>query len=117
MALFIRLISTASVCVLLIAICGIVFGFLAGEGFTLTHAYNANFLIGAIVVASGIVVLFLPGKQSFKRSKLVDHSTYIERTRDERDVKQKKGYDLLFLGILIIIIAGIIQVVHWLIMR
>ena len=117
MSQLLKLISTSLTCVLLIAAGGIIFGFLSGDGLTFLYAYNANFVIGALVVASGIVVLFLPGKLSFKRNKLVDHSTYVERTRDEREVRQKKGYELIYLGIFIIVIAGIIQIAHWLIMR
>ena len=117
MAMFIKLITTSLACVLIIAICGVVFGFLTGDGLTLLYAYNSNFVIGSFLVFTGIVMLFLPGKLSFTRNNLIDHSTYLERTKDERDVRQGKGYELIFLGILIIIIAGTAQVVQWIIMR
>ena len=116
MAMFVKLVTTSLVCVLIIAMCGVIFGFLTGNGLTLLYAYNANFIIGSVLVASGIVMLFLPGKLSFKRNNLIDHSTYIERTKDERDVRQDKGYELIFLGIFIIIIAGTAQIMQWLIM-
>jgi hypothetical protein len=113
---FIKLITTSLVCVCIIGLCGITYGLFAVRSFTLLYAYNANFVIGAILIASGVFLLFMPTKISFKKDKLVDHSTYIERTSDAREARQGNAYELIFLGIANIIIAGTIQVVLWLIL-
>ncbi|MCL2874319.1 MAG: hypothetical protein FWE29_05230 [Defluviitaleaceae bacterium] len=112
---FIKLFTASLTCILIIAVCGVIYGFVIGDGLTFSYAYSANFIIGAILMAAGIVLLFLPIGISFKSNKLVDHSTYVERTKDARESKQEKAYELLYLGFLNVINAGTIQIVHWLI--
>ena len=116
MEAFIKLFTASLTCIFIIAIGGVIYGLAIGEGLTLAYAYHANFVIGAILMAAGIVLLFLPISLSHKKDKLTDHTTYVERTQDAREEKQKKAYDLIYLGILNVINAGTIQVVFWLIM-
>jgi len=116
MEAFVKLFTASLTCIFIIAAGGIIYGFAVGEGLTFAYAYNANFIIGAMLMGAGIVLLFLPISLSHKRDKLTDHTTYVERTQDERALKQKKAYDLIYLGILNVINAGIIQVAHWLFM-
>jgi len=109
---YLKLVTTSLACVLIVMFCGIIYGYITRGRLTFIYAFNANFLIGSVLIASGILKLFIP---SFKRDKLTDHSTYIERAGEEREARQEKANELLYIGILNVIITGVIQVVLWLI--
>jgi len=93
-------------------LCGIIYGYIAMGRLTFLYGFNVNFLIGSVLIASGILKLFIP---SLKRDKLTDHSTYIERAGEEREARQEKANELLYMGLLNVVITGVIQVVLWLI--
>ena len=100
---------------LFIAACGIVFGFITAGRFTLIYAFNANFLFGPVVTAAGILMLLFPDHAVFKRDKLLDHTTFVERTKETRESRRARAFQLLLTGVLIIIFAGSIQMALWLI--
>jgi len=84
------------------------YGFLSRRTFTLAYVFNANFLLGAIIIAVAFLRMVLPA--GFKPDKLTDHTTFMERYYEDRHVpKQKKAYEYLFLGLLVIVVTGVIQ--------
>ena len=86
-----------------------VFGLVTKRGFDLATIYNANFFIGSFIIGVGIIVMFMPTR-FVKFDKLTDHSTFAQRYAELREVKQEKAYGFIFLGILMIIITGLIQI-------
>jgi hypothetical protein len=94
--------------ILITAAASIVYGFIVRRRFTLAYVFNANFIVGAIIVCIALVRMFLPAR--FKFDKLTDHTTFVERfLGDEHKSKQEKAYNFLYLGLLTIIITGLIQ--------
>ena len=97
--------------ILTATIIAIILGFVVPteNGFTLAYIFPANFLTGAILICLALVRLILPA--SFKPDKLTDSSTLIERQFEQRKEKQQKAQVFLFSGILVIVIAGVVQLV------
>ena len=94
--------------VLATSVIAVIYGFFARRHFTLAYVFNATFLVGSIIICVALVLMILP--IGFKRDKLTDHTTFIERYYMEGyRKKQKKAYEFLFTGLFIIIIAGLVQ--------
>jgi hypothetical protein len=91
------------------SVLAVIYGFFEAGGFTLAFIFNANFLTGSALICFALVRLILP--VSFKPDKLTDQSTMSERYIEPRRQKQEKAYKFLFSGILVIIIAGVVQLV------
>ena len=102
--------------IIVIAAFSIVYGFIAHGSFTLRYIFNANFLAGIILVAAGIVLMFIPTIFSLWKEKLLDHSTYVEKSYDSREYRQQKARMILWLGLFNLILTGLIQLLLSLIM-
>jgi len=90
------------------AVLSIIYGFITRGSFTLAYVFNANFLLGAIIIAVAVMLRFF----SFvfiRFDKLSDHSNFSERVSEQYMEKQQKSNEFLFLGLLITIITGLIQ--------
>jgi len=107
------LMSSQIVAVTIVA--GIIYGLVAKGRFTFDHAWSAGFVVGAIIIVAGAVMFIMPLSTLFKKSRLLDHTTYREKIDEERSVKNKKVKWLLIVGIFTIIITGAIQLLVWLI--
>ena len=105
----IKTITNSFKLILIISALSIIIGFFTHGRFTLAHIFNANFLAGAFIICIALVMMFVPA--SFKFDKLTDHTTFAERHLEKHDQKKKKAYEFLFVGLTIIIIAGIIQII------
>ena len=88
-----------------------IYGIIRGS-IDLDLIFNACFLVGAIIIGAALVVLILPSRALF--DKLTDHSNIVERTRELRERKRERAISIIFLGIMVIIITGIIQIFFWL---
>ena len=98
-----------SLCLIfIIAALSIVYGFILHGGFTLRYIFNANFLVGVLLIAAGIVIMFLPNTLAIK-TKLFDHSTMVEKSYDSRENRQQKARLILWLGLIHIVLTGSIQ--------
>jgi len=99
--------------ILAATIIAIILGFIlpSDDGFTLAYIFPVNFLAGAILICIALITLILPA--SFKPDKLTDSTTLMERQFDQRKEKQKKAYGFLFSGILVIVIAGVVELILW----
>jgi hypothetical protein len=93
--------------ILAASVFAIVYGFITRGAFTLAYVFNTCLLLGAIITGAALVVMFLP--VPLKPGKLIDHTTIGQTYVEQREQKQKKAYEYLFLGILIIVITGLIQ--------
>jgi len=109
MTLFIRTVVIALLFILVTAAASICYGFISLGRLTFAFVFKWNFLVGAFFLAVGFIFLILPA--SFKLDKLIDHTTIAERYYAERHMqKQKKAYGYFYLGLLIMFIAGFIQI-------
>ena len=122
MRAFIKTAVIALQFVLVTAVLSIVYGFFERGRFTLAHIFNTNFAVGAIILSVAVIMMFLPPRAIFNRwtsrisgfrtDRLTgqaapeDTAGYI---MDEHQKKQKKAFEILSLGLLIIIITGVVQ--------
>ena len=90
----------------------LVHGYVTQRGINLRNIFNANFFVGALIIAVGVIVLFMPARMG-KLEKLNDHTTFVERHAEYREQKQDKAHGFIFLGILIIVFTGLIQLMLW----
>ena len=100
---------------LISAVCGAIFGIVSKGGLALLYVFNANFLIGSVVTATGVYMLLFPNRISFRRNKLIDHSTFFEKSSENRAERRKKAVEILYTGILMIFFTGTIQLMLWLV--
>ena len=70
--------------------------------------FNAGFLAGAIIICAALILMFIP-TGLFTSDKLSDHSTFLERIMEKREQRRKKAYEFLFIGIIVIVITGLIE--------
>ena len=96
--------------ILIVSLAASVYSFITEGSPNLNKIYNANFLAGACIIGAALALIF-PLSRLLKRDNLNDHSTFAERHIDQQEKKQKKGYTLLFTGILLIIITSLVQLV------
>ena len=119
MAAFTRTAVIALQCIFVTAVLAIAYGFLRRGFFTLAYVFNASFLAGAVILFIGMLIFLLPaglvfnrltGKLTgFKTDKLTDHSTFMERYAEQHNEKQKRAFEILALGLSVIVITGVIQ--------
>lgn len=106
-----RLAKTAVMALQFIALtsaAALVVGFVRRGSFTPVYIFSANFLVGTIIIAVSLVMMVIPVELKF--DKLTDHTTFFERYYIERHgKKQKKAFEFLFLGLLIVSITGLVQ--------
>jgi len=94
---------------LITAAAAVVFGFIAWGHFTPVYIFDANFLVGAIIILVGLILLFSPVFLKF--GKLIDHTTYGQKLAELREIKSETAYGILYLGILVILLTGAAQFV------
>ena len=92
-----------------------IYGYFAQGSVSLNLIFNTCFFIGALIIMVALIVMFLPSRFLF--DKLTDHSNLGERYREQRERKQEKANEFLFLGIWVILISGVLQVIIWLFTR
>ena len=92
-----------------VAVISIVYGFIAHRVFTLRYIFNANFMIGAIITAIGVLVMFAPSAVFIAGKSWLEKSTFLERSYDTREYRQNIARMLLWLGMITMVITGLIQ--------
>ncbi|MCL2608918.1 MAG: hypothetical protein FWD94_03315 [Treponema sp.] len=108
MAGFARALIMALRCMAAASVLALLYGFAERGFFTLAHLFPANFLSGALLILIALLMMILPF--GFKPDPLTDHSTFGERLYRNREERWKRAYGFLFAGMLVIGIAGIVQV-------
>ena len=94
--------------ILITAVLAIAYGFIRWGTFTLVYVFNTCFAVGLIILCVSLVKLIL-SFLSFKFDKLTDHSSFFVRYMEHREKNREKALEFLFLGILVILAAGLIQ--------
>ncbi|MCL2564394.1 MAG: hypothetical protein FWE24_01095 [Defluviitaleaceae bacterium] len=98
-----------------VSVLSLIYGFAIYGAFTYAHAFTANLVVGVLILVSGLFILITPTALLIKKSRLIDHTTYGEKFMEERENKRLRAYELIYIGIFIISISGIMQLVVWLI--
>lgn len=99
--------------VVIVAVLGVVYGFITSKIFTYTYAFTANFWVGVTILIGGLLILITPTFLLIKKSRLIDHTTYGQRFMEERDHKRVRAYELICIGICNISITASVQLIVW----
>jgi len=109
----------AAVIVLIVAALGIGFGFLTQRQLVLNYAFVPNFIVSAIIIATGIIgppksksVMDFIRVKAAQHTAIVTDETYTDYM-EERKQKRKKGREILWIGITCALLAGGIEILLW----
>ena len=104
----------ASVVVLIAAIPGIIYGFIAHGSFIPDYAFTANFIAAAILIAGGLLYPYIPNRvlKSIKSNQLFEYKMHMEYM-EERAKKRMEGYHIMWTGFATALIAGLIEILIW----
>jgi len=92
-----------------VALLSIVYGFIAHGIFTLRYIFDANFMVGAIITAAGVLVMFSPTAIFISAKNWLEKSSFLETSYDTREYKQQIARMLLWLGMITMLLTGLIQ--------
>ena len=95
--------------IIVVAFISIIYGFIAHGIFTLRYIFNANFMVGAIITAIGILIMFSPTAIFMAGKNWLEKSAFLERSYDTREYKQQIARMLLWLGMITMVLTGLIQ--------
>ena len=105
----VKLIPVSICLIIVVAALSIVYGFIAHSVFTLRYVFDANFFAGAILIAIGIILMFLPSAFLLAGKTWLERSAFLERSYDTREYKQNIARMLLWLGMITMVLTGLIQ--------
>jgi len=119
---FCNTLFVAAVIVLIVAAIGIGFGFITQGQLVLNYAFFPNFVVSAIIIATGIIgppvsksVMDFIRIKAKQHTAVVTDETYTDYM-EERIQKRLKGREILWLGITCAILTGSIEILLWLIL-
>ena len=92
-----------------LALLSILYGFIAHSVFTLRYVFTVNFFAGAVLIAIGIILMFLPSAFLIAGKNWLERSAFLERSYDSREVRQKKARMILWFGLITMVLTGLIQ--------
>ena len=95
----------------IVAVLGLIFGLITQRRFDMQYMFVANFFVGILVVGAGIFYMFIPSSMMQKGDKLFDHTTFAERSYRVRERRQKIATNMLIIGIVNVLIAGLIELI------
>jgi len=104
-----KLIPVSLCFIIVVAALSIIYGFIAHRVFTLRYIFNANFLAGAILIAIGVVIMFVPSAFALVGKRWLEQSTFLERSFDSRENRQHKARIVLWFGLFCMVFTGLIQ--------
>ena len=94
---------------IILAALSVVYGFIAHGVFTLRYVFDVNFFAGTILIAIGIILMFLPSAFLTAGRTWLERSSFLERSYDSREVRQNKARMILWFGIITLVLASLIQ--------
>ncbi|MCL2169125.1 MAG: hypothetical protein FWB74_03770 [Defluviitaleaceae bacterium] len=110
LAYILKVLLTSLTIALITSFIALIYALISQGSLIAAYAFTANFVVGVVVILAGLVVLLMP--LSWVKDKLLDHSTFGERTNDARERKRKRSHEILYIGMCVIILAGIAQYIH-----
>ena len=109
-SVYLKLLFISLCFIVVVAACSIVYGFIAHGFFTLRYVFEANFLIGAIIILAAIVLMFLPSTLLTKTGQMLDRFMLMQRSFDNRENRQRKARIILWFGFFVVLLSGLIQI-------
>ena len=117
-----NMLFVAAAIVLVVAALGIGFGFLTQGRFVLRYAFIPNFVVSAIIIATGIIgppvsrsVMDFIRIKAKQYTDKVTNETYTDYM-EERIEKRRKGRGILWVGITCALLTGGIEILLWLVL-
>lgn len=111
-----------AVIVLIVAAIGIGFGFLTQRQFVLRYAFYPNFVVSAIIIATGIIgaptgqgLMGFIRQKAAQFSAVVTDETYTDYM-EERKNKRLQGREILWVGIAAALMTGGVEILVWLLL-
>ena len=99
--------AVSMIFIIAMSLIAIIFGYIRDGIFTLAHVFNANFAMGAFFLIAAILRMIIP--VWVKPGIMTDHTSIAEIYSDKRREKQGKAAVLLYLGLMVILFTGLIQ--------
>ena len=106
---YLKLLFVSMCLIVIVAILSIVYELIVLRSFTLQFIFDANFFTGFILILCGVVIMFLPSVVFTKASSSLERFTHVERSFDNREKRQQIARVILWLGLFITILTGLIQ--------
>ena len=110
MTKYVKLVPVSFLCIAVVAVLSLVYELIAHGNLSMRYVYDANFFMGVVLIATGLVYMMVPSSMLKKGDKMFDHSTFVERSFKARHNRQQKAMKILVAGILNILITGAIQI-------
>jgi len=111
---YLKILLISFCAIFVIAVLSIVYEAIVHSSVSFRYIFFANFLAGAIVTALAVIIMFLPVAIFTKVGESLDRYTYFQRTLDNRESKQKKARVVLWLGLFMFVLTGLIEMLVWL---
>ncbi|MCL2839800.1 MAG: hypothetical protein FWE05_03420 [Defluviitaleaceae bacterium] len=111
--LILQYFAIAFVIIIIVTVGSIIFSFVRLGQMDIQYIFTGNFATGGVILFMGIVALIFPATLVAGKDKLLDHSTFTERVMGVREKKRVKAYDLLYVGIGIVAMTGIMEYILW----
>ncbi|MCL2874232.1 MAG: hypothetical protein FWE29_04790 [Defluviitaleaceae bacterium] len=107
---YLKLFLVSLIFIGIVTVLSFIYGLIAHGFFTLRYIFDSNFSIGVAAIVSGVFYMFFPSSMLSRGDKLMDHSTFAERSFKARQRRQNIAMDMILVGISIIITAGLVQI-------
>ena len=105
-----RLICTSAALVAILAVLSVFYALYLHGALSAAYVFTANFAGGAFFFLVGFILLLTPTALFLlKKDNLIDHTTYAQRFMEKREEKNGRAYELMYVGILNIVITGVVQ--------
>jgi len=97
-----------------VTILSALYGFIVDGRFVIGYAFTANFVTAAIIIVLGFFTPIAPNRlvnkgKSAQSANYPMHKDYMEA----RSEKQKKGVKIIWVGIVIAAITGVVEIMVW----
>lgn len=110
MKIYLLLIPISLGLIIAVAALSLFYGFLAHNMLTLRYIFPFNFIVAAALIAIGVALNFVPAAFLSKGSKFLDHSTFVGRSFETRENRQRNARAVLWMGIYSFLLTGLIQI-------
>ena len=100
--------------VVLVAVLGIAYGFIAYRSFTLEYAFMVNFVVAAVMIAGGLLLPAVPKRlvDKLRSKQLFEYKMHMEYM-EERAKRQVEGYHVMWIGFASGAITGLVEILLW----
>ena len=106
-----KLLPVSFLCIAVVTVLSLLYEVIAHRNVSMRYVYDANFFVGVVLIATGLVYMMVPSSMLRKDDKMFDHSTFVERSFKARHDRQQRAMKILVFGIFNILITGVLQII------